>query len=181
MSSASGGAPSVTLPALDASGVSAAGGVVWAETPHSACVFRRLLTAHGNAGASLPGTRPLRGARASGAHAGGDARAPGAHLRCVRPCRGRLVGKPRRAIFRFRQQDAPTPLSPCVGARGWRNLTGGDFWGSPGVPSPVSGIRTPRIPLLPVWEQGAGGMRGTRAQERRKPVVSPESAPLARG
>jgi hypothetical protein len=28
------------------------------------------------------------------------------------------------------------------------------------APSPVSGIRTPKRPLLPVWEKGVGGMRG---------------------
>ena len=28
------------------------------------------------------------------------------------------------------------------------------------APSPVSGIRTPRLPLLPVWEKGAGGDEG---------------------
>ena len=101
----------------------------------------------------------LRGARASGAHAGGTPAHP-AQPSGARPCRSRLVGKPWRAIFRFRQQDAQTPLPPCVGARGWRNLTGGDFWGSPGVPSFVSGSRTPRLPILPFWEKGAGGMRG---------------------
>jgi len=93
--------------------------------------------AHGNARASLPGTL-IRGARASGAHAGGtrlrfrrtpptlrlrrargrDARAPGANLRCARPCRGGLVGKPRRAISRFRHQDAQPPPSPRVGEGG---------------------------------------------------------------
>ena len=97
----------------------------------------------------------LRGARASGAHAGGTPAHP-AQPSGARPCRSRLVGKPWRAIFRFRQQDAQTPLPPCVGARGWRNLTGGDFWGSPGVPSFVSGSRTPRLPLLPLWVERGG-------------------------
>jgi hypothetical protein len=36
------------------------------------------------------------------------------------------------------------------------------FLGNPRVPSSVSGIRTPQHPLLPVWEKGAGGMRGKR-------------------
>ena len=94
--------------------------------------------AHGNARASLPGTLPLCGARASGAHAGGtrcppgtrcrvphlrrargqDARTPGANLRCARPCRVRFVGKPRRAIFPFRHQDAQTSPAPTRGAGG---------------------------------------------------------------
>jgi hypothetical protein len=38
-------------------------------------------------------------------------------------------------------------------------LTGVDFLASPCVPSPISAIRTPGLPLLPVWEKGAGGMR----------------------
>jgi hypothetical protein len=33
-------------------------------------------------------------------------------------------------------------------------LTGAGFLGSPCVPSLVSGIRTPTLPLLPVWEKG---------------------------
>jgi hypothetical protein len=35
-------------------------------------------------------------------------------------------------------------------------------WSSACVPSPVSGIRTSTLPLLPVWEKGVGGMRGHR-------------------
>jgi hypothetical protein len=33
-------------------------------------------------------------------------------------------------------------------------LTGGDVLASPCVPSPVSGIRTPKLPLLSLWEEG---------------------------
>jgi hypothetical protein len=33
-------------------------------------------------------------------------------------------------------------------------LTGVDFLASPCMPSPVSGIRTPKLPLLPSWEKG---------------------------
>ena len=53
----------------------------------------------------------------------------------------------------------------------------GRFLGSPCVPSPLSGIRTPRLPLLPVWEKGVGGMRGKTGahaghpRSRRKPQV----------
>jgi len=39
-------------------------------------------------------------------------------------------------------------------------LTGVDFLASPCVPSPVLAIRTPRLPLLPLWEKGAGGDEG---------------------
>jgi hypothetical protein len=41
-------------------------------------------------------------------------------------------------------------------------LTGVDVWAGLCVPSPVSAIRTPILPLLPLWEKGAGGMRGYR-------------------
>jgi hypothetical protein len=40
------------------------------------------------------------------------------------------------------------------------------------APSPVSGIRTPKRPLLPAWEKGVGGMRGqtrTRGRDARAP------------
>jgi len=42
---------------------------------------------------------------------------------------------------------------------GW---TGAGFSGSPGVPSLVSGFRTPNLLLLPVWEKGGGGDEGRK-------------------
>ena len=39
-------------------------------------------------------------------------------------------------------------------------------------PSLVSVIRKPKIPLLPLWEKGVGGMRGKNARECRKPLIS---------
>ena len=75
------------------------------------------------------------------------------------------------------------------------------FFGSPCVPSPVSGIRMPklplllknrkvsnlgalvsgirmpRLPLLPVWEKGVGGMRGKGARKCRKSLLK---APVRR-
>ena len=56
-------------------------------------------------------------------------------------------------------------------------LTGVDFVASPCAPSPVSAIRTPKLPLLPVWEKGVGGMRGKGAQECRKWDAHRSSAP----
>jgi hypothetical protein len=35
-----------------------------------------------------------------------------------------------------------------------RGLTGAGFGGNSCVPSPVLGIRKPKIPLLPLWEKG---------------------------
>ena len=46
-----------------------------------------------------------------------------------------------------------------------------DFLASPCVPFPVSSIRTPKLPLLPLWEKGVGGMRGMGA--RASPPASP--------
>ncbi len=49
---------------------------------------------------------------------------------------------------------------------------------SPCVPSFVSAIRTPRSPLLPLWEKGVGGMRGKSALESRKSRIAPRNATL---
>jgi hypothetical protein len=50
-----------------------------------------------------------------------------------------------------------------------------DFWGSPCVPSLVSGIRTPRTPPSPLVGEGVRGMRGKSVRERRK--LRPYPAP----
>jgi hypothetical protein len=153
--------------------------------------------AHGNARASLPGTLPLCGARASGAHAGGtpahpaqtsgarasgahaggtrcppgtrcrvphlrrargqDARTPGANLRCARPCRGRLVGKPRRAIFRFRQQDDQTPPAPCVGEGVGGSSQGEVFGEAPACHLLFRAAGRPDSPCSPCGSRGQGG------------------------
>ena len=111
-------------------------------------------------GSYRTGTRPLRGARASGAYAGGTPAHP-AQPSGARPCRGRFGGKPRRACAvrappaRTRAERPRTRRNPQV-----RAFAGAGLVASPGVPSPVSGSRTPRLPLLPLWEKGAGGMRG---------------------
>jgi hypothetical protein len=76
----------------------------------------------------------------------------------------------------FQASERPdSPFSPC-GRRGL--LTGGDVLASPCVPSPVSGIRTPRLPLLPLWEKGVGGMRGNGARECRTSLISPKHSTL---
>jgi hypothetical protein len=36
------------------------------------------------------------------------------------------------------------------------------------VTSPVSGIRTPELPLLPLWEKGAGGDEGQKRAGMQK-------------
>ena len=58
-----------------------------------------------------------------------------------------------------RHPDAQTPPSPLVEERG-RGLQGQVFWEAPARHLPFPGIRTPKLPLLPLWEKGVGGMRG---------------------
>ena len=43
----------------------------------------------------------------------------------------------------------------------------GRFFGGACVPALVLGFRTPNLPLLLLWEQGVGGMRGKSARERK--------------
>ncbi len=69
-------------------------------------------------------------------------------------------------------------LRPHAALRPITGLQGGGFWGSPCVPSSVSGIRTPNLPLLPVWEKGAGGMRGKRRGNAANRASRPRTLPL---
>jgi hypothetical protein len=57
-------------------------------------------------------------------------------------------------------------------------LPAAGFLASPCVPSPVSGSRTPRLPLLPVWEKGVGGLG---APKRTGKLTYPFTAPPAAG
>ena len=52
------------------------------------------------------------------------------------------------------------------------------FLASPCVPSPVSAIRTLKLPLLPLWEKGVGGMRGKGARECKTSLISPKNSTL---
>jgi hypothetical protein len=103
-------------------------------------------------------------------------RAGGARTQGISASSGRFFGKPLRTISRFSHQDAQTPPSPRVKERGRGEAHRVDVLASPCVPSPVSGSRTPKLPLLPVWEKGVGGMRGQTAgcaPEARAPRASP--------
>jgi hypothetical protein len=53
--------------------------------------------------------------------------------------------------------------SGCPTFTGW-------FLGSPCIPSLVLGFRTPKLPLLPVWEKGVGGMRGQTRPEYNQTI-----------
>ena len=90
------------------------------------------------------------------------------------------------------RQRRPSRLSPlasrlsiakpaCTGEKRGRDtlasLRGQVFWGSPCVPSPVSSHQNARLPLLPLWEKGVGGMWGKGARECRKWKAHRSSAP----
>jgi len=55
-------------------------------------------------------------------------------------------------------------LKPSLRAR--KPHRGQVFLGSPCISSLALGFRTPRLPLLLVWEKGVGAMRGKRAPQR---------------
>ena len=68
-------------------------------------------------------------------------------------------GASRRCVF----PACPGIPSLVQGIRMPHSLQGGFL--SPCIPSLVLGFRTPKLPLLPLWEKGGGGMRGKSAQE----------------
>jgi hypothetical protein len=82
-------------------------------------------------------------------------RAPPVRTRAGRAARQELDAE-------FRTSGAHAGRTPALPAQtsGARALAGSGLLASPGVPSFLSGIRTPKLPLLPQGEQGAGGMRG---------------------
>jgi len=87
---------------------------------------------------------------------------PARSNRRVPPHRGRFFWKAPARHLPF--QPPGRPPSPF--------LTGIDFLENPCVPPPVLGIRTPKLPLLPLWEKGVGGMRGKGARECRTSRIS---------
>jgi hypothetical protein len=181
----SGGAPTVALPALDAPGVSVQRGVAGAGTRRGVCVFQRLLTAPSPRGA-FPvwdqGARGMREQMRTGmpAHLCQErspcaVRAPPVRTRAGRPRTRRKpqvrappvrtrAGRAARQELdaEFRTSGAHAGRTPALPAQtsGARALAGSGLLASPGVPSFLSGIRTPKLPLLPQGEQGARGMRG---------------------
>jgi hypothetical protein len=126
--------------------------------------------------------------------------------RCLRPREGAQgcvrAGRPRTQAG---GQDARAPRAACGGdacvpvkgrraacgrdARAPRRAGGGDacapqltrvgFLASSCAPSPISAVRTPKLPLLPLWEKGVGGMRGKGARECRTLLISPKNSTLA--
>ena len=120
--------------------------------------------AHRNARASLPGTLPLmRCARLRRAR-GRDARAPGANLRCARPRRGGLVGKPRRSFSCFGLRDTQNPPSPRVG-EGGRGDEGAHAHGNSRASLPGT------LPLRGARASGAHTGGTPAPPTRRKPQV----------
>ena len=112
--------------------------------------------------------RAMRAGRPRTQAGGQDARAPrragcsrtqaGGRRRCLRIRDG--------AALRAGETSAPLAYK-------------GRFLASPCVPSPISAVRTPKLPLLPVWEKGVGGMRGKGARECRTLLISPKNSTLA--
>ena len=74
-------------------------------------------------------------------------RAGGARTQGISASSGRFFGKPLHFFSRFGLQDAQTPPSPRV-REGGRGNEGQQLF------------RMPKLPLLPVCEKRAGGMRG---------------------
>jgi hypothetical protein len=60
----------------------------------------------------------------------------------------------------------PAGCAPEARAPRASPLPAAGFLASPCISSLALGFRTPRLPLLPVWEKGVGGMRGKRAPQR---------------
>ncbi len=75
---------------------------------------------------------------------------------------------------------APVQAGFALESRGV-HLTEVGFSGSSCVTSPVSGIRTPELPLLPLWEKGAGGMRGKSARNTEHRSSLPKTLHLRAG
>ena len=103
----------------------------------------------------------VRDACAPRAACGGDA--------CV-PVKGRRAACGR---------DARAPRRAGGGDACATQLTRVGFLASPCAPSPISAVRTPKLPLLPLWEKGVGGMRGKGARECRTLLISPKNSTLA--
>ena len=112
--------------------------------------------------ARMPGTRASRPAWERGHPARLGARAS-----CPAWDRGRLVRIGSAGI---------SPLTPREG--GTSSPYRGRFLGGACVPYLVLGFRTPKLPLLPSWEKGVGGMRGKSARECSKLRIASKNAPL---
>jgi len=84
--------------------------------------------------------------------------------RASRPHRLLRGGLLRSPVFLLLFWASGQPVSPCFpcGRRGL--LPGVDFLGSPCIPFLILGFLKPRLPLLPLWEKGVGGMRGKSAR-----------------
>ncbi len=112
---------------------------------------------------------------------------------CVCRVRGRLARRVRRRLAR-RVHVQGARASCSQGARTSRPqatirhiffslyarrrlFTGSGFSESPRVPSLVLGIRTPQLPLRPLWEKGAGGMRGANAPTHAAAPERPNALP----
>jgi hypothetical protein len=120
---------------------------------------------------------PRLGARASRPHAR-DAGIPprlGARASCPPGSAGILPAWDRGRLVRIGSAGI-SPLTPREG--GTSSPYRGRFLGGACVPYLVLGFRTPKLPLLPSWEKGVGGMRGKSARECSKLRIASKNAPL---
>jgi len=85
-------------------------------------------------------------------------------------CEACLRGRKRRnySTIICPRRSPPTPR---------RRFQGAGSLGSPCIPSLVSGFRTPKHPLLPLWEKGGRGDEGSK-HAREYPRISPRNSPL---
>ena len=137
--------------------------IIYSKTIISAWVETGRPCSHRGA---MPGSAGLRRAERRGRPRMHKGAVPGS-ARLWRACRqGRLRMHKRAVPGCARLRRAEKRGRPCIRMRLRRAerrerpdtpfLTGVDFLASPCVPSPVSAIRTPKLPLLPVWVERGG-------------------------
>ena len=104
-------------------------------------------------------------------------RAGGMRGNGAQECRTSLISPKNSTLERAHASPGSASVSPaCAAGAAWecgrlaRMRAGGAC---------TQSIRTPRLPLLPSWEKGAGGMRGNGARECRTSLISPKNSTLA--
>jgi hypothetical protein len=167
-------------------------------TPENTHWTPGIIASNGCAGATPAHPAQTSGARASGAYPGRDAPAPaGASTRSGRASARTLsrfahqdaqtlpsprVAEGGRGMRGQTRTGMPAHPAQTSGARASGAYPGRDAPAPQGLPRAQGGlqpapslvllIRTPKRPLLPVWEKGVGGMRGqtrTRRRDARAP------------
>jgi hypothetical protein len=162
-------------------------------TPENTHWTPGIIASNGCAGATPAHPAQTSGARASGAYPGRDAPAPQGLPRAQgglqpAPSLVLLIRTPKRSLLPVWQKGVggmrgqtrtgmPAHPAHTSGARASGAYPGRDAPAPQGLPRAQGGlqpapslvllIRTPKRPLLPVWEKGVGGMRGQTRTRRR--------------